>query len=193
MNSFKVNALVIRTSDRGTTGYYGVTFSPAWTMDEEIPFIACLSNPVDDPKLEKWLTAKQRNSLHLGRFSDSREAAYVVSMYHENPEEILKELYYNGKIHVDFPSELYNLPEFCSLQDAKNKIKASKQKNNEKKSVAKKPKSMKLSDALATARDTIGKRKAKNIPAIRKYIESNLKTFKNKQDVENAVKSMAKF
>ena len=40
MTVYKIDGLEIQTSNQGRSGYLGVTFSPAWTLDETKPFIA---------------------------------------------------------------------------------------------------------------------------------------------------------
>ena len=120
--SYIVNKLVINRSTRGVTGYEGATFSPAWTLNEQKPFIAAIGNPTDT-YLKTLLTAKDRTALHLGQYSDSREAAYVVAMYKNDPENVLLELRDTGTLVVEFPKELYALPELLTCSEAQEQIK----------------------------------------------------------------------
>lgn len=123
--SYKINGVQINTSTRGVTGYEGSTFSPAWTLDHSKPFIAAIGNPTD-PELKKLLRAKERTALHLGQYSDSREAAYVVGLYKNDPVAILTELAETNQIDVEFPAELYSLPEFITVDEAIKKIQEAK-------------------------------------------------------------------
>jgi hypothetical protein len=109
MTTYTVNNVEIKTSTRGVTGYEGSTFSPSWTGDSAAPFIAAISNP-SDPKLQSLLRAKDRTSLHLGHYADSREAAYVVALYKSNPEAVLTEIRETRHLKVAFPAELYEIP-----------------------------------------------------------------------------------
>jgi len=189
---YNVNGVEIYTSSLGRSGYYGVTVSPAWTLDLEKPFIAMRKNPVNDPVLSKWLTAKERGSLHLGVYADARESAYVVGLYENNPEEILMELFYNGSIKVDFPKELYELPVFITLDEVKKLVTDFK----ERKRKGKKTKSkIKLQEALAAAREVLGNNKIKNISFVRKEIEKNIinKIYTSIDDVKEHVINIADF
>jgi hypothetical protein len=187
-----INGLHIETSDRGRSGYLGVTVSPAWTLDIENPFIACLTNPINDPVLSKWLTAKERSSLHLGTFSDSREAAYVCALYKNDPETILKELYFNGKVNVDFPIELYNLPVYITLEEAQDLI-AETLRNKTKNGETRSKEKLHINDVLMIARNYTNGKKIVNISIVRKGLENNIKTFKTAEDVENYIAKVAMF
>lgn len=188
---YKINGIEIETSNRGRSGYLGVTISPAWTLDLENPFIACLVNPVNDPVLSRWLTATERNSLHLGTFADSREAAYVVGLYKNDPENVLKELYHNKKIEANFPPSLYDIPEYFTKEQAQTLIKDTlAQKTTQGSS---KPIKMHITSAMEVARNYTKGKKIANISVVRKGIESNLKEFKTAEDVEKYVATIAKF
>jgi hypothetical protein len=191
---YNINGITIETSDRGRSGYLGVTVSPAWTLDTNHPFIACLSNPIDDPVLSKWLTAKERQSLHLGNFGDSREAAYVCGLYKNDPESILKEIYFNGKVNVVFPQEVYDLPEYLSLKDAQTLIAGNLQKkttSGSKQTQQKFKQKFHINDVLKIAREYTSGKKILNVSIVRQGIEKNLKSFKTKDDVEKYVASVA--
>lgn len=99
---------ILTASRNNVSGYKYVTFSPAWTLDENKPFIACLLQPTE-PELVNELTAKHRNSLHLGHYADAREAAYVVGLYNANPVDTLKRFNAYGAFD-SFPADLYDLP-----------------------------------------------------------------------------------
>jgi hypothetical protein len=188
---YNINGVEIATSSLGRSGYYGVTLSPAWTLDIEHPFIAMRQNPVNDPVLSKWLTAKERLSLHLGVYADAREAAYVVGLYENDPEEILKELYHNGSIEVDFPQEIYKLPVFIALDEVKKLINDFK----EKKKAKKKPTKIKLQEALAAAREVLSQTKINNVTFVRKEIERkvNKKLYTSVDDVKEHVMEIAAY
>lgn len=191
MKKYKVNGLTILESENNSiSGYYGSTVSAAWTLDYENPFIARMTeiNPFDHAELKKLIPNKEPSSYHLGYYSDSREAAYVAAMYRENPLKTLQMRFGNRKVDVDFPKELYDIPEYYTLNDAQKDIDIAIKKNK-----SKKQKPMKLSDALSIARSALNGKTPKNVSQVRKYIEKNLKTFKTSEDIENSVKSMAKF
>lgn len=104
------NGIEILFADRtsNTSGYKYVTFSPAWTLDETKPFIACHLQPTD-PTVLNEVTAKLRQSLHLGHYADAREAAYVIGLYNADPVNTVKQFNKFGSFDT-FPADLYNLP-----------------------------------------------------------------------------------
>lgn len=173
---YTVNGLEIPTSDIGRSGYLGVTFSPAWTLNEDYPFIAMTANPVNDPVLAKWLTAKQRQSLHLGHYSDSREAAYVHAMYQNDPEEVLKQ-FYHKTFNPVFPVELYDLPEFLKLEEAQSEIVKAKKTKNVKR--------IGSDEVYKIARENIKVKDIKILGKIRKELDFGIKNkkYKNEKDV----------
>jgi hypothetical protein len=174
---YTVNGLEIKTSDSGRSGYLGVTFSPAWTLNENYPFIAMTANPTDNPVLSKWLTAKQRGSLHLGHYADSREAAYVHAMYQNEPEEVLKQFYY-GTFVPKFPRELYDLPVFLKLEEAQQEI-------IKVKTVKKVVKAFDKNQVYAVARNNIQIQDLTVLGRIRKDLDIGImkKRYKNENDV----------
>jgi hypothetical protein len=170
MTVYNINGIKIFTSNQGKSGYKGATFSPAWTLNEDFPFIAMAANPTDDPNLSKWLTAKKRASLHLGTYSDSREAAYVYSLYIDNPEQILRQIYH--KVFVpNFPNEIYDLPVYLTKEDAKGLIVKFAKKTHK----AFKPKPNKV---LAIAREYVKTNDLKVHSYIRKQIDIYIKAKK---------------
>lgn len=189
-----VNGYDIHTSDMGRSGYLGVTVSPLWTLDIDKPFIAMQKNPVDDPILSKWLTAKLRGSLHLGVYEDAREAAYVSAMYRKNPEDVLIELYHNGSISVQFPAELYGIPVGLSKEDAQKLIQEERiaKKNGTKQ---KKPKKLTMADVLSTAREVVGDKVCVNVSDVRKKIEQrfNMGMYIDESDIRSHVESIVKY
>lgn len=181
---YHVNDLKIITSDMGRSGYLGVTFSPAWTLNEEVPFIAMAQNP-KDKYLIKWLTAKQRQSLHLGYYSDSREAAYVYAMYNDDPENVLKEIYYKTFNPV-FPQHLYDLPVFLKLEEAQEEI--AKVKREKKMSYLAK-------EAVYTvARNNVKTKDMKVLGVVRKNLDIGImnRRYKTENDVINHVNEVMK-
>lgn len=176
MTVYKIDGLEIQTSNQGRSGYLGVTFSPAWTLDETKPFIAMVRNPVDDPVLVKYLTALERGCLHLGDFSDSREAAYIVALYKDNPEFVLKTMYSNDRVNfVDFPAELYDLPQFINSQDATTMVK--EHKKNRKKRV----KLLSISEVMAHVRERVKGHKV-NVSELRSAIDK--KNYRNFDEID---------
>jgi hypothetical protein len=144
MKSVKIFTLkdgtVIPTSNRGTTGYLGATFSDRWAMsDYDKLFIAAMSRPTD-LGLEALLPAPHATSLHMGKYADAREAAYVVALYKEDPVPVLELL--NEQIALNgansglpqdiFPADLYDLPVFFSHSDGVKAIKRRKRLGNRK-------------------------------------------------------------
>ena len=188
---YNLNGVKIYTSSLGRSGYYGVTVSPAWTLDLERPFIAMRKNPVDDPVLSKWLTARERLSLHLGVYADSRESAYVVGLYENNPEEILMELYHNGSIEVEFPQEIYDLPVFITLDEVKNLVNDFKERKRKNKRAPQ----IKLQEALAAAREVLSQSKIENVSFVRKEIEQKVKKklYTSIDDVKDHVMDIAAY
>lgn len=187
MTTYNVNGVTIETSHLGRSGYLGCTFSPAWTLDYDNPFIAMTSNPINDPRLEKWLTAKKRMSLHLGNFGDSREAAYVVSLYKQNPEEILKEIY-NKEFAPSFPDSLYDLPVYINKEEAQNIINITKTKSK-----TRMPK-LQHSDILQVARNCAKHVNLSIASRIRKDIDFAFKNkkYNNVEEVEMHVNELMK-
>ena len=119
--------LELSTRKTNTSGYTGVTVSPAWTLDESKPFIAMTQNPTS-PELVRELTATKRASLHLGHYSDAREAAYVIGLYHKNPLTTLQQFNKSGEFTV-FPADLYDQPEGMTLKQAGIAIREAKLKS----------------------------------------------------------------
>jgi len=176
MTVYNVDGLEIQTSDNGRSGYLGVTFSPAWTLDETKPFIAMVRNPVDDPVLVKYLTAVERGCLHLGDFSDSREAAYIVAMYKDNPEFVLRTMYSNDRVNfVDFPAELYDLPQFITSADATIMVK------EHKKDRKKRVKLLAVSEVMAHVRERVKGHKI-NVGELRRAIDK--KNYRNFDEID---------
>ncbi len=182
---YNINGLKIVTSDQGRSGYLGVTFSPAWTLDENYPFIAMTANPTNDPVLSKWLTAKQRSSLHLGHYSDSREAAYVYAMYMNNPEEVLKQ-FYHGTFKPEFPVSLYNLPVFLDIETAQDEIKKVK--------LSKSTKRLGKNKVYEIARKNIKVKDMKIVSHIRKQLDIGFmnRRYKTEDDVNDHIQEIMK-
>lgn len=182
---YTVNGLEISTSDVGRSGYLGATFSPAWTLNENYPFIAMAQNPVNDPVLSKWLTAKERQSLHLGHYSDAREAAYVYAMYQNDPEEVLKQ-FYHGTFNPVFPLELYNLPVFLKLKEAQQEIIKVK--------AVKKVKRIGKDEVYKIARNNVKVKDMKVLSKVRKQLDIGImnRRYKDENDVISHVNEIMK-
>jgi len=183
---YNINGLQIETSNIGRSGYNAVTFSPVWTQDLNAPFIAEKRNPVNDPVLSEYLLQPNSDSVKLGYYADAREAAYVVAMYNDDVESVLKELFETGEIAVQFPKELYELPVYLTLEEAQEMIEVERIKRAP-------VKALKLKDVLEVARDVLAGKKIKNIPAIRKAIEASAKSkiYETKDDVELHIMEIA--
>jgi hypothetical protein len=121
MEQFNINGVIVKTSHLGKSGYHGACFSPAWTLDKSRPFVAAVTNPTEQ-QLVSLLTAKERTALHLGYYSDSREAAYVVAYYKANKQEVLENMQSFGENRIIIPDAVYTMPEYISLDDAKAEI-----------------------------------------------------------------------
>lgn len=112
------NGVEVELSDRKSnrSGYTGAALSPSWTLNADKPFIAACGNP-NDPKVMAEVNAQHRTSLHLGSYSDAREAAYVVGMYRKDPIGTIRQVQQYGEIDT-FPADLYNLPPGLAYEDA---------------------------------------------------------------------------
>lgn len=106
------NGLTIKVTGLGKNGYYGVASAKKWQRSQSgCGWIAAVNLPTD-PALVALLTASRSTSLHLGHYSDPREAAYVTALYDADPLSVLQSIH-NSPDHmfsVDFPPELYLLP-----------------------------------------------------------------------------------
>jgi hypothetical protein len=120
MTTYTLSTGITVTSKESTTGYLGATFSPAWTLDVNRPFIAACSQP-KDPQVFAALNAQQRTALHLGAYADPREAAYVIGMYRADPIATIQQCQTNGNID-SFPEDLYSLPVTITVADAQAEI-----------------------------------------------------------------------
>jgi hypothetical protein len=122
----------VELSDRKSnrSGYTGAALSPSWTLDADKPFIAACGNP-NDPKVMAEVNAQHRTSLHLGSYSDAREAAYVVGMYRKDPVATIRHIQQYGSVDV-FPQDLYQLPPGLSYNDAVILLKNRKVKSKSK-------------------------------------------------------------
>lgn len=120
------NGVTLEQSSRKSnrTGYTGAALSVAWTLDATHPFIAACSNPSDD-KIMSQMRHRERTSWHGGSYADAREAAYVVSLFKQNPVDIDNEIDRNG-VYTNFPEELYNLPEGLEFSAAVDILNAKK-------------------------------------------------------------------
>jgi hypothetical protein len=112
------DGVVVEQSSRkgNRTGYTGAALSPAWTLNSDKPFIAACGNPTD-PAVMTHVNAQARTSLHLGYYSDAREAAYVIGRYRKDPVSIIRHVQSNGSWD-QFPEDLYSLPSGLSYEEA---------------------------------------------------------------------------
>jgi len=113
--------IVVSPMKNSSTGYLDATYSPAWTLDLDRPFIACVSKN-DTTFIGDLDTAPHRNSHHLGYYSDSREATYVGSRFRAEPVDFKIALDEVGGTWTEFPEDLYELPVTLSLSDAQKKM-----------------------------------------------------------------------
>ena len=115
ITDYNVNGVIIKKSNRTNTGFEGITFSVTWRP--KAPFVATAKN---DEELFSY-TGTKSNSVHIGYFSDSREAAYVKSVFENSPiDEKINIL--SGNIDLTFPDDLYKLPEKITHKEAEEKI-----------------------------------------------------------------------
>jgi len=131
MTKHIVNGLTIEESSLGKSGYYGSSVSASWR--KETPFIAAVGYP-SDPILRALIkTQMDSTSYHLGSYDDCRKAAYVIAYYLNDKKAVIEERN-EGEIDIPFPAELFDLPEYFTLQDAQAFIAASKnvRKGNKK-------------------------------------------------------------
>lgn len=188
---YTVNGYEIKPG-KGKTGYYGSSVSLAWTLDPEKPFIAAVANPIDDPVLSKWLTAKKRKALHMGYYADSREAAYVSAVYEQHPEDVLIELYNNKKLSIEFPKKLYTLPQHITREE----VILYQQKNTlSRKRGTKQRKGIRIEDALRVAREVTNGRKLTNVAEVRAAIETRVNSglYFDENDVRDHIKKIVTY
>lgn len=122
VNSYTLsNGVVIEvaTSKRNSTGYEGASFSPAWTRNSEKPFIAVGNRDIENAHLLKGYGG---NVWHGGYYDDVRKAAYVASLFKANPLETDFIVYAQNREFVDFPSDLFDLPESLTHEEAVKRI-----------------------------------------------------------------------
>lgn len=110
-----VGGVIIRHSNRTNTGFEGVTFSVTWRPTA--PFVATARN---DEELFA-ATGTKSNSVHIGYFSDSREAAYAKSVFENSPIDEKIDMLHNG-VDLAYPADLYKLPEQITHEEAKEQI-----------------------------------------------------------------------
>lgn len=182
MKTYMVDGLAIKESSWGRSGYYGATYSPIWTQNTNMPFIAMVGNP-KEPHLQKYLTAKLRQSLHLGRFSDAREAAFVVAMYKDDPETVLREIY-EKRFEPVFPKELYTLPVYITPEQIEEDINNHIQYKN-----TNKHKKLSKEEVLKIARTMVQVRNVDAVKHIRKELEIGFmnRRYKTPDDVQSHV------
>lgn len=113
---YNVNGVIIKPSNRTNTGFDGVTLSLTWRP--KTPFVASAKN---DEELFA-LTGTKSNTVHIGYFSDSREAAYVKAVFENSPIDEKMEIRRNGGIDIAFPADLYKLPEEITHEEAQEII-----------------------------------------------------------------------
>jgi len=121
------DGIKIHTSTQGRSGLLGATFSDKWAMGTwDKLFSACTTQP-SDLKVFNRLKAQKRTSLHLGKYVDSREAAYVIARYKLNPIAVIDLVQDQQKINgadagvpADFfPADLYvTVPVFFTPEQA---------------------------------------------------------------------------
>jgi hypothetical protein len=106
------------------TGFKGSCFSPAWTdvRTNDRAFIANVSRErasIIDPRVNNILSGGQ--CLHIGTFSDPREAAYAAEHFMANVSSYMNS--WNGDQNsvgnFKFPKDLYNLP-YLTAEECKD-------------------------------------------------------------------------
>jgi hypothetical protein len=129
------DGVVVETSTRrdNRTGYTGAALSPAWTLNANKPFIAACGNPTDSSVMAV-VNAQARTSLHLGAYSDAREAAYVIGRYRKDPISTILTVQSNGAWD-EFPSDLYDLPEGLAYEKAVEILETARRKRKIKTTV----------------------------------------------------------
>lgn len=114
---YNVDGVIIKPSNRTNTGFEGVTFSVNWRP--AAPFVASAKN---DEELFA-ATGTKSNTVHIGYFSDSREAAYAKSVFENSPTDEKINMLKNG-VDLAYPADLYELPEQITHADAEQRIMA---------------------------------------------------------------------
>lgn len=117
-----INGVIIKTSKRTNTGFDGVTFSVTWRPTA--PFVASAKN---DEELFA-ATGTKSNTVHIGYFSDSREAAYARSVFENSPTDEKIDMLHNG-VDLAYPADLYKLPEKITHEEAEQEIIAYRKAN----------------------------------------------------------------
>lgn len=192
------DGVVVEISDRkrNRSGYTGATISVAWSLDPSRPFIACCGNPTD-PTIRNQMRAQQRHCWQGGAYSDAREAAYVVGLFKQDMVAIDKLIGDYGNI-TDFPDDVYELPVFLNVDDAKkllqldSQINKAKQSKTTVKKTVKKTQTMKIEDVMAAVGRAIKNINSskKDASVIRKLVVDNFNTFASVDDAVMLVKNM---
>lgn len=193
------NGVEIEISDRKSnrSGYTGATISVAWSLDPNRPFIACCGNP-SDPLIRSQMRAQLRHCWQGGAYSDAREAAYVVGLFKQDMVGTDQYIANNGGI-TDFPADLYDLPVFLNVDDAKKllQIDMENKKDNSstpKKVPVKKTPKLSIEDVLGAVGRAIKENKSpkRNPQAIRAVVIDNFANFTSTDDAVNFVKDWLK-
>ena len=119
---YTVDGVIIKQSNRTNTGFEGVTFSVNWRPTA--PFVASAKN---DEELFA-ATGTKSNTVHIGYFSDSREAAYAKSVFENSSIDEKIDMLNNG-VDLAYPADLYTLPQHITLTAAQAQIAAHIAKN----------------------------------------------------------------
>ena len=163
-------------------GYTGVTISVAWSLDPDRPFIACCGNPTD-PSIRSQMRAQLRHCWQGGAYADAREAAYVVGLFKQDMVGVDQLIGEYGNI-TDFPPDLYDLPVFLNVDDAKTLLQLDREMTKTKtpkpisvKKVAKVK--LKIEDVLGAVGRAIKNNKSpkRNSFVIRELVISNFANF----------------
>ena len=171
----------IEISDRKSnrSGYTGVTISVAWSLDSDRPFIACCGNPTD-PTIRRQMRAQLRHCWQGGAYADAREAAYVVGLFKQDMVGVDQLIGEHGNI-TNFPDDLYDLPIFLNVDDAKKLLQLDREMGKTPKLVVKKvaKHKLKIEDVLGAVGRAIKDNKSpkRDSFVIRQLVISNFTIF----------------
>ena len=122
---------LVENGGQSTTGYLGASFSDKWAMSDFDKLFTAASTQLDDPVLLEKTNATLRTAWHGGKYSDPREAAYVVALMKHDPASVIDALEVEkqingcnaGMLDSVFPTDLYDLPVFFTHKQAVKAIK----------------------------------------------------------------------
>jgi hypothetical protein len=120
--SFKIDGLDIPTSDRGSTGLYNVSYTPAFTGTNRPPFVAFVNrNSIErlEPRLTQDAYPYGGDVFNIGAFETAAQAAYARAFWLANIENMYKWWVRNGgpsRQLRTFSSFPWQFPDLSSIE-----------------------------------------------------------------------------